>query len=127
LNHLEKVLETRWYKNKYAPWDKIKSGDLIYFKNSGEGVSIKTTVTKVKQYEIQNEKQKNDIIEKVWENDLGADSDKKILENYSQNKKYCIVIYFNKAKKIKPFNINKEGFGNMASWICVGDVNKIKI
>lgn len=123
----EKILETRWYKNKYSPWDKIKKDDLIYFKNSGERINIKALVTKVEQYEIQNEKQRNNIIEKVWENDLGKSGDKKILEKYSKNKNFCIIIYFDKAEKIKPFNIDKKGFGNMASWICIEDVGKIRI
>jgi len=123
----EKILETRWYKSKYAPWDKIKKSDLIYFKNSGESVNVKAVVTKVKQSEIQKEKQRNDIIKKVWKDDLGKDGDKNILENYSKDKRFCIIIWFSKVQKIKPFNINKKGFGNMASWICVEDVNKIKI
>ena len=44
-----KVLETRWYKNKYLPWDKIRKEDLIYFKNSGEEVVAKAVVTRVGQ------------------------------------------------------------------------------
>jgi len=123
----EKVLETRWYKNRYAPWNKVKKGDIVYFKNSGESVSIKVIIVKVEQYEIQNEKQRDNIIKKVWKDDLGKDGNKNILENYSKGKKYCIIVWFNKVEKIKPFNINKKGFGNMASWICVNDINKIKI
>lgn len=122
----EKILETRWYKNKYAPWDKIKKGDPIYFKDSGEMVSIKAVVVKVEQYKIENEKQRKDIIRKVWKNDLGENSNKNILENYSKGKKYCIIIWFNKVEKIKPFKINKRGFGNMASWICINNINNIK-
>jgi len=123
----EKILETRWYKNKYAPWDKIKNGEMIYFKDSGKGVSVKAIIKRVQQYEIRDEKQRNDIIEKVWKDDLGERGDKNILENYSKGKRYCIVIYFYKAEEVKSFNINKKGFGNMASWICLHNINKVKI
>ena len=46
----EKTIESRWYKNKYPPWDKIKPAETIYFKNSGEPVTIKTKVEKVLQF-----------------------------------------------------------------------------
>ena len=42
----EKKIESRWYKSKYPPWGKIKKGDIIYFKDSGEPVSIKAKVEK---------------------------------------------------------------------------------
>ena len=47
----EKSVESRWYKTKRAPWDKIKSGETIYFKNSGGLVIAKATVANVLQFE----------------------------------------------------------------------------
>jgi ASC-1-like (ASCH) protein len=43
----QKKIESRWYKSKRAPWGKIGKGDTVYFKDSGEPVSIKTGVEKV--------------------------------------------------------------------------------
>jgi len=43
----EKTIESRWYKNKCSPWGKIKRGDVVYFKNSGEPVTIKAEVSKI--------------------------------------------------------------------------------
>ena len=37
-----KTCESRWYRSRVAPWDKIRPGDNLYFKNAGEPVSIKT-------------------------------------------------------------------------------------
>ena len=34
----EKSIESRWYQTKRTPWDKIKAGDKIFFKNSGEAI-----------------------------------------------------------------------------------------
>ena len=42
----QKKIESRWYKNKYRPWNQIQKGDVIYFKDSGEPVTIKATVKK---------------------------------------------------------------------------------
>jgi len=46
----EKKIESRWYKAKCAPWDRIKKGETVYFKNSGEPVTIRTEVDKVVQF-----------------------------------------------------------------------------
>ena len=43
----EKKIESRWYKSKRSPWGKIEKGDTVYFKDSGEPVSIKAKVKKV--------------------------------------------------------------------------------
>ena len=40
----EKKIESRWYKSKYPPWGKIRSGEIVYFKDSGEPVSISICV-----------------------------------------------------------------------------------
>ncbi len=47
----EKKIESRWYINKYPPWNKIKQGEKVYFKDSGEPVSLKVEVERVMQFE----------------------------------------------------------------------------
>jgi len=81
----EKKIESRWYKVKYKPWDNIKKGENIFFKNSGEQVIIKAQVKKVIQF-----------------SDLTP-------------------------IRIKPFAINKSGFGAMLVWITIDNIEKIKI
>ena len=46
--------------------------------------------------------------------------------NRFKNKKYCILIFLKNPQEIKPFNINKAGFGAMSAWITVGDINRIR-
>src|SRR5258706_16101220 len=46
----QKRIESRWYKNKHKPWDKIYAGETIYFKESGESITIKARVGKVLQF-----------------------------------------------------------------------------
>jgi ASC-1-like (ASCH) protein len=56
-----KTLESRWYVNKRDPWNKVKVGDTIFFKNTGEPVTAKATVSKVLQFENITPQQKDEI------------------------------------------------------------------
>ncbi|MFH1065716.1 MAG: hypothetical protein V1734_04400, partial [Nanoarchaeota archaeon] len=47
----EKTIESRWYVNKKAPYGVIKKGDVVYFKDSGEPVSVKVFVSSVLQFD----------------------------------------------------------------------------
>jgi len=119
----EKTIESRWTKNKIAPFEKISKGDKIYFKVSGKPVSAAANVCSVSFF-----------------NNPGAEGIRKILEKYSRqigvemsfynqvkNKRYCTLIKINNARKISPFTIDKKGYGNSVAWITVGDINKIRI
>lgn len=122
----QKVIESRWYKVKYAPWGQISPGDTVYFKNSGEHVTIRAEVEKV-----------------LYFSDLMPEKVRAILEEYSQaigieeseipkyfemfkHKRYCILIYLKHAQHIPPFEINKQGFGMMSSWISVESVSELR-
>jgi len=122
----EKTIESRWYKTKHTPWDKIRAGDTIYFKNTGEPVKAKARVSRVLQIEITSEKQKQEILAK-YQGDLGVKEIMPVIRGYVKGKKYCLLAFFGNAERIKPFEINKKGFGLMAAWITVGNINKIKL
>jgi len=122
----EKTIESRWYKNKYAPWSRIKKGDIIYFKNSGEPVTIKTKVSKVIQYPDLTLKKAKQILQKYGTRDgLGINKIGKYYQMF-KDKNYCLLVFLKNPQKIKPFNIDKTGFGAMAAWITVNDINRIK-
>jgi len=123
----EKKIESRWYESKRAPWDKIKKGDAVYFKNSGEPVSIKSKVKKIIQFCDLTPEKVREILEKYGKDDGIEKSKAREFFNLFKNKKYCILVFLKNAKKIKPFNIDKRGFGNMSAWIIVDNINKIKI
>lgn len=122
----EKTIESRWYKNKYTPWGKIKEGDVVYFKNSGEPVTIKTEVAKILQYSDLTPQKVRGILNKYGSDDgLGTDDINKYHQMF-KDKKYCLLVFLKNPQRIKPFNINKAGFGAMAAWISVNDINKLK-
>jgi hypothetical protein len=122
----EKKIESRWYKSKYPPWDKIKERELVYFKDSGEQVSVKAEVEKVLQFSDLNPDKVREILEGYGEDD-GIKKDK-IAEFFElfKDKKYCMLIFLKNPQKIKPFEIDKKGFGMMSAWICVNDINTLK-
>ena len=123
----EKTAESRWYKTKHSPWDKIKSNDVIYFKDSGGPVAVKAKVMNVLQFDNLNVVKTEEILEKYGGKDLGAGDIMQEIRKYVSGKNYCILIFFNGVKKIKPFDIDKRGFGAMSAWIIVDNIDKIKI
>ena len=123
----EKTIESRWYKNKYSPWNKIKKGDIVYFKNSGELVTIKAEVLNVLQFSNLNFNKVKEILNKYGTKDgLGINELDKYYKMF-KDKKYCLLIFLNNPQKIQPFDIDKTGFGAMAAWISIKDIDKIKI
>src|SRR3990167_1167490 len=121
----KKKIESRWYKNKCRPWDKIKKGDTIYFKDSGEPASLKAKVEKIFQFEnLTPEKVKN-ILNKYAKDD-GIEKER-IPEFFRrfENKKYCLLIFLKNPQKIRPFEINKTGFGTMSAWLIVENINQV--
>ena len=48
----EKTVESRWYSIKAAPWGRIHPGDPIYFKDSGEPVTVRAIVEKVDAFDV---------------------------------------------------------------------------
>jgi ASC-1-like (ASCH) protein len=122
----EKTIESRWYKNKAAPWGKIQTGDTVYFKNSGEPVSVRVRVRRILSFENLNPARVKEILEKYGRDD-GIEKEK--LQDYFnlfKHKKYGLLIFLERPEKIVPFEIDKTGFGAMAAWISVGDINEIR-
>ncbi len=104
----EKKIESRWSINKIAPWDRVKRGDRVYFKNSGKLVTAVAEVTKVLQFENLNPIKVRGILNK-WP---------LVDYEWAKNKKYCVLVWLKNPKEIRPFKIKKSGFGSAAAWLC---------
>jgi len=122
-----KKIESRWYKKRSAPWGKIKDGDIVYFKNSGEPVSVKTEVKKIISFSDLNSEKVKNILDRYGKNDgIGKDKIQEFFKLF-KNKKYCLLIFLKNPKPIKPFEINKTGFGIMSAWLTVEKIGRVKI
>jgi ASC-1-like (ASCH) protein len=122
----KKTIESRWYNNRCSPWDKINPGDMIYFKDSGQPVTLRAEVTKVRQFE-QLDPTKIRKILSCFGLQIGIDQE--ALPHFAEllkNKKYGILIYLQNPRRVKPFTINKSGFGAMCSWITVDNLSQVK-
>jgi ASC-1-like (ASCH) protein len=122
----EKKIESRWYKTKRTPWGKIGKGDAVYFKNSGEPARIKAEISKVLQIENLMPKKVKAILLKYGQADGIGKENIPFFFKLFKNKKYCLLIFLKNPRKTKPFDIDKRGFGAMAGWISVPNVNTIR-
>lgn len=120
----EKTIESRWYQTKRTPWHNIKKDDMIYFKDCGELITVKAKVKDVLFFDNLNKEKVLTILKKY-----GKAICVETLEytSYYDKKKYCILIFLEDVQEIKPFNIDKTGFGNACAWMTIKDIKKIII
>ena len=122
----KKKIESRWYSVKYKPWDCIKEGEIVYFKDSGGPVRIRAEVSKVMQFANLTPQKVGEILDKYGRDDgIGEEKIPEFFERF-KNKKYCILIFLKNPQAIKPFEIDKTGFGVMSAWISIDSISKIK-
>ncbi|MBU2638821.1 MAG: hypothetical protein KJ955_07645 [Nanoarchaeota archaeon] len=118
----EKTIESRWYVNRKAPYGCIKKGDVVYFKDSGEPVSVKAFVSRVLQFDNLDDDKTLQIL-KEYGKQIGVGT------SYApalKGKRYCILVFLENVKEIQPFYINKKGYGIMSAWISVDNIGKLK-
>jgi hypothetical protein len=112
----EKTIESRWLRHKASPWNKVSVDDRIFFKDSGKPVRVVARVSRV------------ECIENVNGPELIARYGKELcLSTPPSNKNVVILIFLKDPKCVKPFSINKKGFGAMSAWITVKDIDDIRI
>jgi len=122
----KKTIESRWYKTKYPPFDKVKVGDAVYFKDSGEPVKLKAEVSEVKQFSGLNPIKVRSILEEYGKRDGIEKQNFDEFFDMFKNKKYCILIFLRNPVAVKPFKIKKKGYGSMSSWIRINKIDDIK-
>ncbi len=121
----EKVIESRWCRYKRPPWNKIHVGDRVYFKNSGQAVSLLATVAKVEQYGDLDARQIAGLVEKnakalgIYPHEIPAFIDSQ------KTKRFAIFVSLQSIQTVEPFLIDKTGFGAMSAWITVENVKTL--
>lgn len=122
----EKKIESRWYLNRCRPCNNINDNDTIYFKDSGFPVKLSAKVDHVLQFDNLTPNKVSEILNHYGSDD-GISTDK-ISDYYEifKGKRYCMLIFLKGVKSVKPFEIDKTGFGSMSAWITVDVIEKIK-
>jgi ASC-1-like (ASCH) protein len=121
-----KKIESRWYLARRSPWDRIKKGETVYFKDSGDLVRIKAEVDKVLQFADLSPSRVEEILDEYGDDDGLEKRDIPEFLKRFKDKKYCLLIFLKNPREIKPFNIDKTGFGMMSAWITTDNISKIR-
>lgn len=120
----DKTIESRWYKNKIAPWGRISAGDTVYFKNAGKPITAKAVVAKVIKQEIHSVAEGLALAEK-FRNQLCFSASAFTNTDWLIGKRYVIFIFLENPQRLAPFSINKTGYGNACAWITLSDIKTI--
>ena len=118
----DKTIESRWYKFKKTPYQNISVNDIVYFKESGDPVSAKAKVSKVLFFDKLDEDKIKEILKEYGERIC-------VPMSYSEEligKNFCTLVFIDEVQSVEPFNINKEGYGLMAAWITLDNINSIR-
>lgn len=120
-----KTIESRWYMHKVAPWGRIETDDDLYFKDSGEPVTVKAKVRGVVTFEDLKPGQSAQILAMYGGDDgIGVD-DIAYFGALFNSKRYCMLVGIKDAEPCEPFRINKSGFGSQAAWLITDDIRKL--
>ncbi len=126
INRVRDIPDPTLNKTKHTPWDKIKAGDTIYFKDSGAPVTVRARVAKVLQFANLTSEKTEQILAEYGRADLGTSHIMPEIQEYITGKNYAIFVFLKNPEKVEPFDIDKSGFGAMVAWIVLDNVEKIR-
>jgi ASC-1-like (ASCH) protein len=122
----EKTIESRWSVSRRKPWDTVQKGDIIYFKNSGEPVTARACVERVIQFSALTTASVKKILKKYGQKDGMTLRDTPLFFEKFKHANYCVLIFLKNSARVRPFTIDKKGFGAMAAWITVPSVSALR-
>ncbi len=122
-----KTIESRWLMNQSGPWGKVKEGELVYFKDAGEPIMARATVSHVLEFDGLNPQRLSDILDFYGEDDGIAAQDMPYYEALFRDKQYCVLVFLEDIQAVKPFHIDKSGFGLQTAWLTVPSVSAIRL
>ncbi len=94
----------------------------MYFKESGNPVTLKANVSKVLFFDNLNKEKIREILNEYGERIC-------VPITYAEKligKNFCTLVFINEVRSVEPFNIDKKGYGLMAAWIAVENINSIR-
>ncbi len=123
----KKTIESRWYQTRRAPWGAIKAGDTIYFKNSGEPVTAVATVADVLAFDGLPRKKLTQLLAQYGGSPGICFSSPTQALRWTSGKRYGILIFLKNPRTVKPFKVNKQGFGNACAWMTVSNIASLRM
>ncbi len=119
----KKRMVLRGATGRKLPYGRVQVGDCLFFiLNNGDGfVRAIAHVTSVFNSEKLSEAESHRVIE---ENQELLQLTPQQFQRWA-GKRYLVLIGVDLAVPIKPFPIDRSGYGNMDDWLPVGDINKV--
>lgn len=122
----QKTIESRWLMNQSAPWGKVREGEIVFFKNAGEPITAKATVSHVLELDNLSPERISDILDFYGEDDGISEAELPKFAARFNGKQYCVLIFLENIELVEPFHIDKQGFGAQAAWLTVPAVHEIR-
>jgi hypothetical protein len=124
----DKTIESRWSRDRSAPFRLVSPGDTIYFKRSGGPVLARAAIIQADYYELPEDWASVTVLVQQHAAELGLNgnpSAQEFLETH-QTKRFASFFRLKGLEQIMPFNIDKSGFSPRASWLALPDINPIR-
>lgn len=101
-----KTIESRFSINKCSPYNKVKTNDIVFIKETGKPICAYCNVKDVKYYSKENNNLDLKLLEKEYSKEICAFNDNFWLDR--RNKSYATLLWISKPKTITPFCIDKK-------------------
>ena len=121
----EKRMIIRGAAGRITPYGRVEIGNTLFFiNNNAEGlVKAKGVVSEV----FNSQKMiKEESAKLVRENQEKLRLSKSQLNKFA-GKKYIILITVDNVERMEPFGIDKTDYGKMDNWLCVEDIERVKL
>lgn len=121
----EKTMIVRGAAGRKIPYDRIESGDRLFFtRNNGEGLILASAFAKqVTQFGPLSRELSFEILEK-HQSMLNLST---VQFNRWGGKRYLVLIEIDSLQEVQPFKFNRSAFNNMDDWLPVGNIETVKV
>jgi len=120
----EKTMIVRGATGRKLPYGRVQPGDCLFFiQNKGDGMVRASAVVR----EVFN----SEKLTQEGSAKLLKDNQAKLNLTPEQvkrwaGKRYLVLIEIKNVTSLKPFTIDRSGYGNMDDWLPVGEIGKVK-
>lgn len=114
-----KTIETRFAKGRSTPFDRVSTGDTIYFKDFGGPINVRASVRRVEYYE---DLTPDDVegLRRLHEKEIVADEE---FWAGVKDKRYATLIFLNTPEPFPPYWPTNVPF-NRSPWIVLDSPEK---
>lgn len=114
-----KTVETRFAKGRSTPFERVASGDMIYFKDFGGPISVRAAVRRVEFYEDLTPEDVEGL-RRLYEKEIAADDG---FWAAAAAKRYATLAFLSLPEPFPPYWPTRVGF-NRSPWVVLDTPEK---